>query len=77
MGRSSCGTVLSSSFIHAFAQINDNKISTLEDLGSQLKPISSLETVYLEGNPVQKTEGVHYRRKVILALPQIKQLDAT
>ncbi|KAL7279020.1 hypothetical protein ACG7TL_006853 [Trametes sanguinea] len=57
--------------------MNDNKISTLQDLEPQLKHIKTLETVYLEGNPVQAAEGAHYRRKVILALPQIQQLDAT
>ncbi|KAI0925989.1 hypothetical protein AcW1_008276 [Taiwanofungus camphoratus] len=57
--------------------INDNTITTLRDLEPQLKHISCLETIYLEGNPVQKDEGANYRRKVILALPQIKQLDAT
>jgi len=57
--------------------INDNKITTLLDLEPQLKHVAALETIYLEGNPVQKSEGSAYRRKVILALPQIKQLDAT
>ena len=54
-----------------------NKIESLQALEPQLRQISTLETVYLEGNPVQAKEGVHYRRKVILALPQLKQLDAT
>lgn len=36
-----------------------------------------LETVYLEGNPAQRTEGAGYRRKVKLALPQVAQVDAT
>lgn len=58
-------------------QINDNKIGSLKDVEPQLKHITSLETIYLEGNPVQSAEGAHYRRKVILALPQISQLDAT
>ncbi|KAF7796634.1 hypothetical protein EIP86_007816 [Pleurotus ostreatoroseus] len=54
-----------------------NKIATLQSLDSQLKNISTLETVYLEGNPCQAKEGASYRRKIALALPQIKQLDAT
>ena len=57
--------------------MNDNKVDTLDALEPQLKHISTLETIYLEGNPVQKKEGTAYRRKVILALPQVKQLDAT
>ncbi len=54
-----------------------NKIGTLQSLELQLKNISTLETIYLEGNPCQAKEGANYRRKIILALPQIKQLDAT
>lgn len=57
--------------------MNNNKVVTLDALEPQLKHISTLETVYLEGNPVQKKEGTAYRRKVILALPQVKQIDAT
>jgi protein phosphatase 1 regulatory subunit 7 len=57
--------------------MNGNKISTLLDLEPQLRHITTLETIYLEDNPVQQTEGVHYRRKIILALPQLKQIDAT
>ncbi|KAI0749584.1 L domain-like protein [Daedaleopsis nitida] len=58
-------------------QMNDNKITTLEDVERQLKHIQTLETIYLERNPVQAAEGSAYRRKVILMLPQIQQLDAT
>ena len=54
-----------------------NQIATLQSLEPQLKNISTLETIYLEGNPCQAREGASYRRKVSLMLPQIKQLDAT
>jgi len=57
--------------------LNNNKIETLNELEPQLKHITTLETVYLEGNPCEIKEGANYRRKVILALPQITQLDAT
>lgn len=57
-------------------QANNNQIPTLRALDSQLAHISTLETVYLEGNPCQKNDQ-GYRRKVILALPQVKQVDAT
>ncbi|CAO1622868.1 unnamed protein product [Parajaminaea phylloscopi] len=58
---------------------NDNALEDLRDLEEQLKPqkCPKLETVYLEGNPVQKKEGAGYRRKVMLALPQVSQIDAT
>jgi len=32
--------------------------------------------VYLEHNPVQRSEGAAYRRKIMLLLPQIQQIDA-
>ncbi|KAN0061639.1 protein phosphatase regulatory subunit Sds22 [Thecaphora frezii] len=58
---------------------NDNKIKDLNHIESQLGPklMPKLETVYLEGNPAQRTEGPAYRRKVKLLLPQISQIDAT
>jgi protein phosphatase 1 regulatory subunit 7 len=54
-----------------------NQIKTLRALDSQLAPLKKLETVYLEGNPCQKNDMTGYRRKIILALPQVKQIDAT
>ncbi|KAJ8589004.1 L domain-like protein [Rhizopogon salebrosus TDB-379] len=56
---------------------NNNKIPDLRALEPQLKNMASLETIYLEGNPCQQTEGANYRRKIMLALPQVKQIDAT
>jgi protein phosphatase 1 regulatory subunit 7 len=58
-------------------QMSGNKIPTLHALDSQLKAITTLETLYLEGNPCQTNDMANYRRKIILALPQIKQIDAT
>ncbi|KAJ7284932.1 L domain-like protein [Mycena rebaudengoi] len=57
--------------------MSGNKIPTLHALDSQLKAITTLETLYLEGNPCQTNDMANYRRKIILALPQIKQIDAT
>lgn len=58
---------------------NDNLIDTFQGLEEHLGPKNcpKLETIYLEGNPVQKTEGAAYRRKIILNCPQISQIDAT
>ncbi|KAI5452218.1 protein phosphatase regulatory subunit Sds22 [Naganishia albida] len=56
---------------------NSNKIPDLKDLDSQLAVLPNLETVYLEHNPCQTQDMAGYRRKVILALPQVKQVDAT
>ena len=58
-------------------QASDNEIPTLHDLEKILGGAASLETVYLEGNPCQKGDMANYRRKVMLALPQLKQIDAT
>lgn len=57
--------------------MNGNRIPTLRALDTELKSLSALETLYLEGNPCQTTDMSGYRRKVILALPQLKQVDAT
>ncbi|KAK7033064.1 LRRcap domain-containing protein [Favolaschia claudopus] len=57
--------------------MSNNKIPNLHALDSQLKHITTLETLYLEGNPCQTEDMAGYRRKIILALPQLKQIDAT
>ncbi|KAF8992844.1 L domain-like protein [Cyathus striatus] len=54
-----------------------NKISDFTAFDSQLRHITSLTTLYLEGNPCQTNDIAGYRRKIILALPQLKQIDAT
>ncbi|WOO76757.1 Protein phosphatase 1 regulatory subunit 7 [Vanrija pseudolonga] len=56
---------------------SSNKIATLKDLDTQLRPLKNLETVYLEHNPCQTNDPVNYRRKIMLALPQVSQIDAT
>jgi len=58
-------------------QASGNKIANLRALDTQLAPLKKLETVYLEGNPCQQNDMSGYRRKIILALPQVKQIDAT
>eukprot|EP00794_Sanderia_malayensis_P015347 gene15346-16923_t len=55
---------------------NDNQIDGWGCL-EELRNISTLETIYLERNPIQSQDNGAYRRKVMLTLPQIKQLDAT
>ncbi|KAJ8521128.1 hypothetical protein ONZ45_g2171 [Pleurotus djamor] len=56
---------------------NGNKIPDLHALETQLGHIKSLETLYLEANPCQMNDMAGYRRKIMLALPQLKQIDAT
>jgi len=57
--------------------MSNNQIPTLADLEPQLGHISTLNTIYLEGNPCQKEDMGGYRRKIMLALPQLQQIDAT
>ncbi|CCF53620.1 hypothetical protein NDA11_006114 [Ustilago hordei] len=58
---------------------NDNKIADINGLDQELGEgrMPRLETVYLEGNPGMRKEGAAYRRKVMLMLPQVRQIDAT
>lgn len=58
-------------------QMNGNQIPDLHALDSQVASIKTLETLYLEANPCQTSDMTGYRRKIILALPQLKQIDAT
>jgi protein phosphatase 1 regulatory subunit 7 len=43
----------------------------------ELRDKEELETVYFEGNPLQRQQPALYRNKVRLALPQIVQIDAS
>ena len=54
-----------------------NKLSDFADVEKELKDKENLETVYFEGNPLQTRAEALYRNKVRLALPQIKQIDAS
>ncbi|CAB3404262.1 unnamed protein product [Caenorhabditis bovis] len=54
---------------------NDNRIESWKEV-DKLANLSKLDTVYLERNPIYTSDRTSYRRKVMLALKQIKQLDA-
>lgn len=54
-----------------------NKIADINHLDQQLGENPALDTVYLEGNPAHLQDKVGYRRKVMIALPNLKQIDAT
>ncbi|KAJ1307645.1 hypothetical protein OPQ81_001739 [Rhizoctonia solani] len=56
---------------------SDNQIATLSDLERELGGIKSLSTIYLERNPCETADRAGYRRKIMLALPQVQQIDAT
>ena len=57
-------------------QCNDNQIEDWKNV-NELTKLPSLETVYLERNPLQTNDQGAYRRKILLALPKLLQLDAT
>ena len=56
---------------------SSNRISDFREVERELKDKESLETVYFEGNPLQHNQPALYRNKVKLALPQVKQIDAS
>ena len=56
---------------------SNNQLASFDEVERQLAHIESLQTVYFEGNPLQKTNAVLYRNKVRLALPKVKQIDAS
>ncbi|KAJ6264504.1 Internalin-A [Drechslerella dactyloides] len=56
---------------------SENQISSFQEVEEVLKDKAELETVYFEMNPLQTAAPATYRNKVRLALPQIKQIDAT
>lgn len=53
------------------------KLSSFQEIEEELGDMKNLQTVYFEGNPLQLSQPVLYRNKVRLALPQIKQIDAS
>lgn len=58
-------------------QANNNQFDSFADVESELAGLEHLETVYFEGNPLQKQQPAQYRLKVKLTLPQVRQIDAT
>ncbi|CAK7235447.1 protein phosphatase regulatory subunit Sds22 [Sporothrix curviconia] len=54
-----------------------NRVVDFDDVERCLRDKAHLDTVYLEGNPLQLRGPALYRNKVRLALPQVTQIDAT
>jgi len=53
------------------------KLSDYAEIERELRDKEELETVYFEGNPLQRSQPALYRNKVRLALPQVVQIDAS
>ncbi|OQU98824.1 Leucine Rich repeat-containing protein [Cladophialophora immunda] len=56
---------------------SSNQLSDFREVENELRDKENLETVYFEMNPLQLQGPAVYRNKVRLALPQVKQIDAT
>lgn len=56
---------------------SSNRLSDFREVERELADKEELETVYFEMNPLQLMGPAVYRNKVKLALPQIKQIDAS
>ncbi|MCJ1384746.1 Protein phosphatase 1 regulatory subunit sds22 [Xylographa soralifera] len=56
---------------------SNNQLSSFIEVVEELADKQELTTVYFEGNPLQVQNPVLYRNKIRLALPQVKQIDAT
>ncbi|KAG6043096.1 hypothetical protein E4U17_001101 [Claviceps sp. LM77 group G4] len=54
-----------------------NQIGDFNEVETVLRNKNDLTTVYFEGNPLQLRGPALYRNKVRLALPQVKQIDAS
>lgn len=53
------------------------QIGDFAEMEKELKNKQELTTVYFEGNPLQTKGPAVYRNKIRLALPQLKQIDAS
>lgn len=56
---------------------SNNRIESFDEVRTECSHLLLLETVYFEGNPLQQNNVVTYRNKIKLAIPHIKQIDAT
>ncbi|KAK4941039.1 protein phosphatase regulatory subunit Sds22 [Elasticomyces elasticus] len=56
---------------------SSNRLADFREVERELADKENLETVYFEMNPLQLSAPAVYRNKVRLALPQVKQIDAT
>ncbi|KAH7708199.1 leucine Rich Repeat family protein [Aphelenchoides avenae] len=59
-----------------YLRLSGNVISQWPEV-DKLAELEKLETVYLDGNPIQTQDRDSYRRKVVQALPQVTQVDWT
>ncbi|CBX97215.1 hypothetical protein LEMA_P103460.1 [Plenodomus lingam JN3] len=53
------------------------KLGDFREIERELRDKEELETVYFEGNPLQRQQPALYRNKIRLALPRVVQIDAS
>ncbi|KAF2751114.1 protein phosphatase 1 regulatory subunit 7 [Sporormia fimetaria CBS 119925] len=56
---------------------SETLICDFREVERELRELGELQTVYFEGSPLQKRNLTLYRNKIRLALPQVRQIDAT
>lgn len=56
---------------------SNNQLANFDEVERELRDKEKLETVYFEGNPLQTRGPAVYRNKVRLAIPHIRQIDAS
>jgi protein phosphatase 1 regulatory subunit 7 len=56
---------------------SNNQLASFDELDRELRDKADLQTVYFEYNPLQTKSPALYRKKVQLALPQVRQIDAS
>lgn len=56
---------------------SSNELESFREVEGELAGLEELSTVYLEGNPLQTKNVVTYRNKIRLALPRVRQIDAS
>lgn len=64
-------------YTNSCQQASYNQFSSFQDVENQLSEKKGLTTVYFEGCPLQTENRPTYRNKLKLALPSLKQIDAT
>ncbi|KAJ1820797.1 protein phosphatase regulatory subunit Sds22 [Coemansia sp. S610] len=57
--------------------VSGNQLDSFDNIERVCGPLQALRTAYFEFNPLQRAQPATYRRKVMLALPQLTQIDAT
>lgn len=56
---------------------SNNQLESFDEVERELKGKETLQTVYFEGNPLQRKGPAVYRNKVRLAIPHIMKIDAS